>query len=68
MVSNAKEDFPEPDKNIICGICGESKRSIFSICWNSSCERYNKSIDEIYEESFNLDLKNVTLRNHQRAF
>jgi len=59
-------DFP--DTNSICGFCGESKRSVFSICWNSSCERYSKSIDDIYEENFNLDLKNVTLRNHQRAF
>jgi hypothetical protein len=59
-------DFP--DTNSICGFCGESKRSVFSICWNSSCERHGKSIDDIYEEKFNLDLKNVTLRNHQRAF
>jgi hypothetical protein len=52
-----------------CGFCGETNRGLFSLCWNKSCERYNKSIDDIYEDNFNLkDLKNVTLRNHQQNF
>jgi hypothetical protein len=64
-------DIPEFSKNdnYFCGICGESKKGLFSICWNKSCERYNKSIDDIYEENFNLkDLNNVTLRKHQKEF
>lgn len=51
-----------------CGICGESKRGVFSVCWNSSCQRYGKSIDDIYEENFNLNMKNVTFRKHQKSF
>lgn len=54
----------------LCGSCGESTKGLFSICRNDLCERYNKSIDDIYEESFNfnLDTKNVTLRKHQLGY
>lgn len=65
-----KNDIPKftDTNNYFCGICYETKRGLFSICWNKSCERYNKSVDDIYEENFNLNLKNVTFRKHQKAF
>jgi len=65
-----KNDIPHLTKSndYFCGSCGETKRGLFSICWNKSCERYNKSIDDIYEDSFNLNMKNVTFRKHQKEF
>jgi hypothetical protein len=70
--SIVNKNIPEfqDTNNYICGFCGETKRGMFSICWNISCDRYSKSIDDIYEESFNYpkDIKNVTLRNHQKAY
>jgi hypothetical protein len=57
------------ERNVyLCGSCGESTKGLFSICRNDLCERYNKSIDDIYEEGLNLDMKNVTLRKHQLGY
>lgn len=64
---NDVPQFSDTNK-YFCGFCGETKRGIFSICWNKTCKRYGKSIDDIYEENFNLDIKNVTLRKHQQSF
>jgi hypothetical protein len=70
--SIVNENIPEFEdtKKYICGFCGETTRGVFSICWNMSCERYSKCIDDIYEESFNYqkEMKNVTLRKHQKAY
>ena len=70
--SIVNENIPEFEdtKKYICGFCGESRRGVFSICWNMSCERYSKSIVDIYEESFNYkkEMENVTLRKHQKAY
>ena len=52
----------------LCGSCGESSSGLYSICRNDLCERYKKSVEDIYEESFNLDMKNVTLRKHQLGY
>jgi hypothetical protein len=62
------DSFSKERSVYLCGSCGESTSGLYSICRNDLCERYKKSIDEIYEESFNLDMKNVTLRKHQLGY
>jgi len=62
------DSFSKERSVYLCGSCGESTSGLYSICRNDLCERYKKSIDDIYEESFNLDMKNVTLRKHQLGY
>ncbi len=79
-IVNEHQQLPNTMK-YVCEFCGEAKRRTFSICGN--CETYGNGIEDpyeknddpyedIYDESFNYqkpkNMKNVTLRKHQKAY